>query len=319
MSADMSIDHHDHDHSGHDHASHAGHTHAPASFGTAFAIGTALNAGFVVLEAVFGLIANSTALLADAGHNLSDVFGLLVAWGASTLATRAPSQRYTYGLRSSSILAALANAVVLLIAVGAIVWEAVRHLYAPEPVAGGTVMAVAAVGIVINGATAMLFLRGKDGDLNIRGAYLHMLVDAGVSLGVVVTGALVALTGVMRLDPLVSLVIAGLIVWGTWSLLRQSTAMALHAVPPHIDPTAVRAHLASLPGVTGVHDLHIWSMSTTETALTSHLVMPKGHPGDAFLAQVAGSLREKFKIAHATLQIELADAAACAHEPDEVL
>jgi cobalt-zinc-cadmium efflux system protein len=281
------------------------HLHAPRDFGRAFAIGAALNVGFIVVEAIYGVLANSTALLADAGHNLSDVVGLLMAWGAAYVGRRAPTPRFTYGLRSSSILAALANAVLLLVAVGAITWEALWRLVDPEPVASQTVMVVAGIGIVINGATALLFMKGRRGDLNIRAAFLHMVADAAVSLGVVITGLAILLTGYHWIDPLVSLGIAAVIVWSTWSLLRDSINLALDAVPPGIDPDEVRAFLASLPGVAAVHHLHIWAMSTTETALTCHLVMPGGHPGDAFLAETSETLRRRFGIPHATLQIEL--------------
>ena len=302
---------HDHDH-GH-------HKHAPKDFGRAFAIGTALNIGFVVIEATYGVIANSMALLADAGHNLSDVFGLLMAWGAATLARKAPTSRFTYGLRSSSILAALANAILLLIAVGAIAWEAIQRISHPEPVAGTTVMVVAGIGIIINGVTASLFMSGRHDDLNIRGAYLHMAADAVVSSGVLAAGLVILLTGWHWIDPVVSLVIAGVIVWGTWALLRDSVNLALNAVPPSIDPDKVRVYLEGLGGVARIHDLHIWPMSTTETALTCHLVMPGKHPGDAFLRHAADGLAHRFKIAHATLQIEHGDGEVCALEPDHVV
>lgn len=312
------IDHdhgHGHDH-GHSHSHSHGHAHAPADFGRAFAIGTVLNLGFVVIEAFYGVLSNSVALLADAGHNLSDVFGLLMAWGAAAMAKRAPTTRYTYGFRSTSILAALANAIFLLIAVGAIAWEALHRFGSPAPVAATTVMITAAVGIVINGATALMFLRGSHGDINIRGAFLHMAADAAVSLGVVVAGLVILKTGWSWVDPLVSLTIAAIIVWGTWSLLRDSVSLALHAVPQGIDPLQVRAFLAGLPGVDAVHDLHIWPMSTTETALTCHLVMSGGHPGDAFLVSVAHDLGHRFRIGHPTVQIELGDAGACALAPE---
>jgi len=315
---------HDHDadhHSGHDHGHNHGHghefggahghAHAPKDFGPAFAIGIALNLGFVALEAAYGFWANSMALLADAGHNLSDVFGLLMAWGATVLAKRAPSPRFTYGLRASSILAALTNAIVLLIAVGAIVWEALHRIATPEPVASTTVMAVAAAGILINGITAWLFASGSKGDINIRGAFLHMVADALVSVGVVIAGAIIAVTAWLWVDPLVSLIIAAVIVYGTWSLLKESTGLALQGVPPGIDLAAVRAHLEHLPGVSNVHDLHVWPMSTTETALTCHLVVPAGHPGDAFLQSAAHDLHERFDIGHATLQVELASCSGC--------
>lgn len=311
---------HDHDHSPCSNHSHAHHgAHVPASFGRAFAIGTALNVAFVIIEAIAGLLANSMALLADAGHNLSDVLALLLAWGASLLVKRAPSGRYTYGLRSSSILAALANAIVLMIAVGAIAVEALHRLATPEPVAGGTVMLVAAVGVVINTATAWLFLAGREHDLNIRSAYQHMAADAAISLGVVLSGLAILMTGWQWLDPAVSLIIAALIVWGTWGLLRDSLNAALQAVPPGIDPAAVRRELAGLPGVEAVHDLHIWPMSTTETALTCHLVMPCGCPGDGFIAAASRRLEEHFGIGHVTLQVERGDGEPCRLAPDHVV
>ena len=297
----------------------AGHVHAPASFGTAFAIGIGLNLAFVAVEFVCGVLANSMALVADAGHNLSDVLSLAVAWIASMLARRPPSSRYTYGLGGSSIVAALFNAVLLLVAVGAIAWEAILRLFHPEPVASGTVMIVAAVGIVINGATAWLFASGRKGDLNIRGAFLHMVADAAVSAGVVAAAAAMLLTGWLWLDPLTSLVVVGLIVWGMWSLLRDSLAMSMSAVPPAIDPQAVRQYLEAHNGVAAVHDLHIWPMSTTDTALTAHLVVPGGHPGDEFLMRVASELRRRFGIGHTTLQIEIDEDTACRLAPDHVV
>jgi len=302
-------DHAEHDHGGEDHSGHAhgpgGHSHAPASFGKAFAIGIALNTAFVIVEAGYGYASNSLALVADAGHNLSDVLGLVVAWVAATLAKRPPSPRFSYGLRSSSIMAALFNAIFLLIAVGMITWEAIQRFSEPQPVAGVTVMAVAAIGVLINGFTAFLFMAGRKGDINIKGAYLHMAADAGVSVAVVVAGLLVMLTGWQWLDPVMSLVIATVITVGTWGLLRESVSMSLDAAPLSIDPAAVGAFLMERPGVTEVHDLHIWPMSTTETALTAHLVMPSGHPGDAAMRSVAKELEERFGIAHPTIQIEL--------------
>lgn len=295
-------------HGGHD---GNGHGHAPKDFGAAFAIGTALNLGFVAVEGAAGLLTGSMALLADAGHNLSDVLGLLIAWGGAELAKRPPSRRFTYGLRGSSILAALANALLLLVAVGAIAWEAARRLADPPPVAGGLVMAVAAVGVVVNLLTAMLFVKGRKGDLNIRGAYLHMAADAAVSAGVVAGGALMLWTGAGWIDPAVSLLIVAVILWSTWSLLTEALAMALQAVPPGIDAARVEAWLAGLPGVARVHDLHIWSMSTSDAALTGHLVMPAGHPGDAFLAELRHRLEHDFGIGHSTVQIELSEGAAC--------
>jgi cobalt-zinc-cadmium efflux system protein len=318
---------HDHDHThGHDHGHHhghghgpGGHHHAPADFGRAFAIGIALNVGFVVVEGLYGFAANSTALLADAGHNLSDVLGLVVAWIAAGLAKRPPTARLTYGLRGSSILAALANAVLLLIACGAILLEAVQRLRDPEPVATTTIMVVALIGIGINGFTAWLFAAGRADDLNIRGAFLHMAADAAVSAGVVVSALLIARTGWTWLDPLTSIGIVVVIVWGTWGLLRDSTAMSLAAVPPGIDPAEVRRWLAARPGVAAVHDLHIWPMSTTETALTAHLVMPAGHPGDGFLLDTCAGLAARFRIAHPTLQIELSADTSCAFAPEHVV
>jgi cobalt-zinc-cadmium efflux system protein len=304
-----------HDHSGPDH----GHTHTPKSFGFAFALGTALNIAFVIIEVVFGFLGNSTALLADAGHNLSDVFGLLVAWGAAVLSRRAPTKRYTYGLRSSSILAALFNAMFLLTAVGAIAWEAVQRFASPEPVAGKTVMIVAAIGIAINGFTAWLFASGRKGDINIRGAFLHMAADAAVSAGVVVAGGIILLTNWHWIDPLVSLAICVIIMWSTWGLLTDSIRMSLGAVPPGVEPAKVRKYLEQLPGVVHLHDLHIWPMSTTETALTCHLVMPNGHPGDAFIEKISHEVHDKFGIEHSTFQIELGDAGACALAPEHVV
>lgn len=322
----MSDHHHHHHHDHHHDDGHGGHAHGPghhvhlpARFGTAFAVGIGLNSAFVLVEAVTGYASGSMALVADAGHNLSDVLGLMAAWGASVLSRRAPSPRFTYGLRSSSILAALFNAVFLLVAVGAIGWEAILRLLAPEPIAGVTVMVVAAIGIAINGITAWLFASGRKGDLNIRGAYLHMVADAAVSAGVVVAGLVILLTGWLWLDPLVSLVIGAIIVWGTWGLLRDSTAMSLDAVPRDIDPAAVRNYLEHCSGVVQIHDLHIWPMSTTEVALTCHLVIPAGAPGDAYLADVAQRLKRDFGIAHATLQIETDPSAPCALACDNAL
>lgn len=305
--------HHDHDHHGH------GHSHAPASFGRAFAVGITLNLGFVVVEAVYGFIAGSMALVADAGHNLSDVLGLVIAWIASVLAARPPSARFTYGFKSSSILAALGNAAFLLVALGAILVETIRRLIDPEPVAGGQVMIVAAIGIVINTATALMFMRGRKHDINIRGAYLHMASDAAVSAGVVVAGLLITLTGAQWIDPVTSLAIVGIIAVGTWGLLKDSLRMGLHAVPPGIDEQKVRRFLTALNGVEAVHDLHIWPMSTTETALTAHLVMPGGHPGDNFLHQLAHELEHDFGIGHATVQVETIDGHECALLHDHVI
>lgn len=306
-------DDHHHDHGG------AGHVHAPASFGKAFAIGITLNTALVVAEAVYGYLGNSTALMADAGHNLSDVFGLLVAWAASIASKRAPSGRFTYGLRGSSILAALANAVFLLVATGAIGWESVQRFRDPEPIAGVTVMVVATIGIFVNAATALLFARGRKGDINIRGAFLHMAGDAAVSAGVVISAALILWTGWLWLDPAMSLVICAVILWSTWGLLRSSVGMSLSAAPAEIDLDAVRAFLLDRPGVSEIHDLHVWPISTTETAMTCHLVIPSGHPGDEFLMECAHLLQEFYKIGHATLQIEISEGNACSLAPDDVV
>lgn len=280
------------------------HSHAPRNYGKAFAVGVSLNLIFVALEAVFGYFARSVALLADAGHNLSDVLGLLLAWGALVLSRRRPSARRTYGLRRSSVLAALGNAVLLLLAVGAIAWEAIGRFRHPEPVAAGMVMAVATVGILINAATALLFRSGRKKDVNIEGAYLHMAADAAVSLGVVLAGALIWFTGWTWVDPLVSLSVVIVITAGTWGLLRKSVNLAMDAVPDGIDSVAVKAFLQGLPGVAAVHDLHIWGMSTTETALTAHVVRPQGEDHDGFLASTAEELHDRFGIEHTTIQVE---------------
>lgn len=305
---------HTHDH-GHTHAGgHGHHHHGPIDAGRAFAIGIALNLGFVGIEAGFGFVAHSVALLADAGHNLSDVLGLAVAWGGAALAKTPPSKRFTYGLRGSSILAALANALLLLVALGAIVLEAVQRFGAPAPTAGPIVSIVAAIGIVVNLATALLFARGRKGDINIRGAFLHMAADAAVSAGVVVAGLIIWQTGLAWIDPAVSIAIAVVVFWQTWGLLRESVEMSLAAVPRGVDYDAVGAALTTLPGVADAHDLHIWPMSTTETVLTAHLVIPAGHPGDGFLAEAQAMLKERFAIGHATLQIEVDPACYCALE-----
>ncbi len=303
----MSGDHHHHHH---DH----GHSHAPNNFGRAFAIGITINLAYVGIEAIAGLTTGSMALLADAGHNLSDVLGLAVAWAGLRLAQRPASARFTYGLKRSGILAALFNAVLLLFACGAIAVEALRRLADPQPVPGTVIMAVAAGGILVNGITAWLFARGQSRDVNIRGAYLHMLADAGVSAAVVVSGLIILKTQAYWIDPALSLVVVAVILRGTWGLLRESVAMALDAVPDGIDAEAVAEFLKSRPGVVTVHDLHIWPMGTTDTALTAHLVMPEGHPGDAALAALAHDLEHRFGIDHATIQIETgaADCAAVA-------
>jgi cobalt-zinc-cadmium efflux system protein len=270
-------------------------------------------------EAVAGILSGSLALLADAGHNISDVLGLSLSWGAAVLGRRQPSSRFTYGLRRSSILAALANATILLVVTGGIAWEAISRIAHPVPVASEIVIVVAAVGIFVNGGTALLFA-SDGGDLNVKSAFLHLAADALVTAGVVVAGIAIWLTGWTRLDPLVSLVVSAVIVYGTWGLLKSALGLALDAVPEGVDATAVRAHLLALPGVTGLHDLHIWGMSTTETALTCHLIMPGGHPGDAVLGGVAEQLHQSFGIQHATIQIELADTDdACVLTPEHVV
>ncbi len=291
----MAHDHHDHAH------------HCPASYSRAFAIGVSLNVAFVVLEAASGFWSHSVALLADAGHNLGDVLGLLLAWAAAHLSKVGPDERRTYGLRRTSILAALANSVILLVATGGIAWEAVRRFAIPAEVAGTTMMVVAAIGVLVNGTTAVLFLSGRHHDLNVRGAFLHMTADAALSLGVVVSGALVCWQGWQWIDPLASLLIVAAILAGTIGLLRDSINLALDAVPKGIDPGLVREYLRQLPGITDVHDLHIWAMSTTETALTVHLVKPDGRIDDAFLAETERVLHDRFKIMHPTIQIEQGD------------
>jgi len=296
-------DHHKHSHA---HSGHT-HTHNPTGQqkqGLAFACAIVLNAAFVVVEFSYGFIANSTALMADAGHNLSDVLGLLLAWGATILTRKLPNERYTYGLRSTSIMAALANAMFLLVACGAIAWEALQRFSQPPLVAGLTITAVAGIGIVINGLSAWLFVKGSKGDLNIRGAYLHMAADAAVSLGVAVAGVAMLYTGWYWLDPVISLVIVLVIVMSTWGLLRESMQLALLAVPASIDVLEVETYLRQCQGVTDIHDLHVWGMSTTESALTIHLVMPAGYPGDAYMDTLVNTLKERFSIQHCTLQVE---------------
>ena len=288
-------------HHGHD---HCGHSHSPSNYNRAFVIGIILNISFVVVETLFGFLSNSLALIADAGHNLSDVLGLVLAWVASWLVRRRPTQRYTYGFRRSSILVALLNASFLLVAMGAIAWEAIQRLSQPTPVSGNTVIGVAIVGILINSITALMFMSGRDRDLNIKGAFLHMVADAVVSLGVVLSGIAIVTTRWLWFDPVISLIIVAVIVVGTWNLLRDSINLALDAVPEGIDPLAVRTYLEELPGVVEVHDLHIWAMSTTETALTAHLVMLAGNPDDALLSKISMELHDKFNIEHTTIQVE---------------
>ena len=285
---------------------HHGHSHAPRNFTGAFIVGIALNIAFVLIEGIYGWKINSLALLADAGHNLSDVAGLVLAWIAAMAGRLRPDHRHTYGWQRASILAAFINAVLLLVAMGALAWEAIQRLQTPATTEGMTIIVVAAIGVVINGVTAMLFISGSKQDLNIRGAFLHMAADALVSLGVVGAGLLYLWQGWGWLDPVVSLIIAVVIVIGTWSLLKQSVYLLFDGVPQSIDLAALDQWLCSLEGVEAVHDLHVWAISTYDNALTAHLVMPAGHPGDAFYKEVAKGLHDRFGISHPTLQIELA-------------
>lgn len=312
-------DHHDHGHHhGHDHGHGGHHHHAPTSFGTRFLIAAAANAAFIIAEVIYGFRANSLALLADAGHNFSDAIGLILAWGAWWLAKASPRPSFTYGYRGASIVAALLNAILLLVAVGGIVFEAVDRFMHLQAVESTTVMWVAAGGIVVNGLTAWLFAGGQS-DLNIRAAFTHLLADAAISAAVVVSGLVMAFTHWLWLDPALSLVVSAVIVWGTWGLLRDSARLALQGVPRGVDYKGVHAHVAALPGVKDVHDLHIWGMSTTEVAMTAHLLMPEGHPGDAFLHGLCGTMKEKFGIGHVTVQIEVGDAEPCGLKPADVV
>ena len=305
---------HNHNHDDHE------HHHGPANYNMAFAVGITLNLGFVILEAFYGYLSHSLALMADAGHNLSDVLGLLLAWGATYLATKKPSKKYTYGYRSSSILASLANAVFLLVAVGGIAWEAVHRFNSHEPIGTSTVMIIAGIGIFVNGITAILFMSGRKKDLNLKGAYLHMLSDAVVSVGVVIAGLIIRYTGLNWIDPLVSLIISAVIIVGTWNLLSASAQLALNAVPENVNAEKVMLYLKGISFVSEVHDLHIWAMSTTETALTAHIIMETGHPGDLFLKKLRHELDHDFGIHHATVQIEIGDSKEkCEMAPDEVV
>jgi cobalt-zinc-cadmium efflux system protein len=286
----------------HDHHDH--HAHGATNFGAAFAIATALNLGLVVAQIVYGLAANSVALLADAGHNFGDALGLVLAWGAYRLGRAAPTERFTYGFRSASILSALINAILLLVATGAITWEAIQRFGRPEQTDGVTVMIVAGAAIVVNGLAAQLLMAGGKDDLNIRSAFAHLAADAAVSAGVVIAGAVLLLTGWTWVDPVASLLVSVAIVWGTWGLLWESLHLSMNAVPQGVSIADVRGYLGNLPGVAGVHDLHIWPMSTTETALTVHLVCDGGHAGDTFLMDTAHELEHRFGIRHATIQVE---------------
>lgn len=304
----------------HDHGHGLGHSHAPKDFNRAFAVGVVLNTGLVVAQVVFGLIAHSLALVADAGHNFADVLGLVLAWWATRLAKSPPTREHTYGLGSASILAALANAIFLLITMGAVAWEAVIRLRHPEAVHGGIVMWVAAAGILINGISAALFYSGRKGDLNVRGAFLHLAGDAAISLGVVAAGAAILLSRQLWIDPIASLAITAIIVYSTWGLFRDSMNLALQAVPRGIDITEVRRWLETCPGIGGVHDLHIWAMSTTETALTAHLLKPDGKLDDEMLRHISDEMQHRFSIHHITLQCETGNAKTpCPQAPDDVV
>lgn len=311
MAHDHAHDPHGHDHHGHDHShghghshGHHGHAHGPVDTGDwRYGVGLIVNLAFVACEFGAGLYSGSTALLADAGHNLSDVLGLAMAGGAAVLARRAAGQQLTYGFGKATILAALANALLLIFACGAIAFEAVQRLTDPAPVQSGVIMIVAGIGFVINLGTALLFMRDQHNDLNARGAYLHMMADAGVSIGVVLSGALILFTGWSIVDPLVSIVIVAVILWGTWGLLKDSVGLAMDAAPGSVDVAKVRDALSGLPGVTAVHDLHVWNLSTTSTALTAHLVHDRGDPR-ALLMEAQALVKSKFAIGHTTLQLE---------------
>lgn len=294
---------------------HHHHHPVPQGLSRALALGIALNLGFIALEVSYGLAAHSLALLADAGHNTGDVLGLLLAWGALCMARLRARGRFTYGLQSASIIAALLNALLLFGALAGIGWEALHRLQAPEAVATGTVLWVAIAGVAVNAATALLLHRNSH-DLNIKAAFIHMLADAAISLGVALSALATEFSGVLWLDPATSLVIVGIIAWGTWGLFREAISLAMHAAPSHIDLSEVKAFLSSMDGVNEVHDLHIWAISTTEIALSAHLVMPAGHPGDTFLHQVSCKLMERFRIGHATLQIEMGTLRGMAHHHD---
>jgi cobalt-zinc-cadmium efflux system protein len=313
--------HHEDHHAEHEHAhahshgqSHShghGHSHAPASFGRAFAVGITLNTAFVFVEVVCGLFAHSLALVADAGHNLSDVLALVLAWGATVLTRREPTERHTYGFQRSSVLVALCNAIFLLVSVGAIGWESIQRLREPAPVAAQTMIWVSALGIAVNSATALMFMSGRKADLNIRGAFAHMAADAAISAGVVVAGIVIAFTSWFWLDPVVSLILVAVIVFGTWELLRDSLNLALDAVPADIDAAAVREYLLGLHAVAGAHHLHIWGLSTTQVALTVHLVLDHPEESPELLREINHELKERFGIGHATIQFESAGDTEC--------
>jgi cobalt-zinc-cadmium efflux system protein len=295
------------------------HQHSYSSdTGKAFGWAVALNSGFVIVEVGFGFSAGSLSLLADAAHNLTDVAGLLIAWGAVILSRRRPTARHTYGLGRATIMAALANATAIMAGVGAIIWEAVQRFVEPAPVVAGTVLWVAAVGIAVNAGTAMLFLKDRHSDLNARGAFLHMATDAAVSGGVVVSALIILATGWLVVDPVTAIVVSLLVAWSTFGLLRPALHLSLDGVPDEVDTAAVERWLRSLPGVADIHDLHVWSLSTTSVALTVHLVMPDGPPGNGFLDRVAEGLEHEFHIEHSTVQIESNADPACRLAPAEI-
>jgi cobalt-zinc-cadmium efflux system protein len=314
----MAHDRHEHEFHRHDHG--LAHGLAAARFGRAAAIGMALNLAYLLAEAGIGIAVNSLALVSDAAHNLGDVLALGTAWGAAVLSARQPTHRYTYGLRRSSIMAAVANATILLIISGAVAWDAVLRLISPQPTRGLVVIVVAAAGIAVNGGTALLFRSHRKEDLNARGAFQHMAADALIALGVVIGGILILGTGWRWLDPTIGLAVGAAIVVGTWSLLRKAVNLSLDAVPEGIDPAEVNRYLAALPGVLEVHDLHIWGMSTTETALTAHLICAPGTSSEALLPTIAAEVRRQFGIGHATIQLETEELARqCALRPDHVV
>ena len=311
-------DHHEHHHHDHNHG-HAHHHHAPANFDRAFQVGIFLNISFVLIEFAYGYFANSMALIADAGHNLSDVLALALAWAAAVAGKRKPNESFTYSFKGGTILASLLNSLLLYAVLGVILWESFSRLMRPQDVASITMMVVAACGVFINGVTALFFMSGKDSDINIKGAYLHMVGDMLISLGVVVSGAVIYFLGWSWIDPVVGVVVSILIGWSTWGLLKESIFYTLNAVPQNIDLKSVKQFLLAQPGVVGMHDLHIWGMSTSENALTVHLIMPNGTPDDRFYMNLSTELRQKFKIHHATVQVERQANQGCHLEPDDVV
>ena len=309
-----------HHHCGHAHHSHS-HNDSRPHFGKSFLIGAVINIAFIAVEVFYGLVSNSLALLADAGHNAGDVLSLFIAWGAYSITMKSkPTARFTYGLGGTSILAALINASLIMVAIGAIGWEAISRFKSPHLPGGVMMMVVAGVGVFVNGITAWLFSRGASHDLNMRGVFQHMFADAIISFAVLVSGVLIQLTAWTWVDPVITLVILAVIIAGTWQLLKDSLSLALQAVPTNIDPQSVREFLGTAPGVKEVHDLHIWATSTSDAALSAHLLMPSGHPGDAFITELSNTLQAKFGISHATIQIELGDTGVtCKLAPDHVI